>query len=210
MASLQALLFRMLPANTTDKVFVGIADANRVDSRFMGTIGNLLNVLPMRFDRAARQTFGQAMDVARNRANDVLKHSALPFDLLLDELEVPRSNAWSPVFQIFMDYRLVVKEHADKNWLGSKIAEESWHTSRSGYDVALEIMEGHESTMLAVHVQTALYDASAAELLVRSYANILKQVAKMGDKFSVQGLGKWDDQDVKKALDVGKGKNYQI
>jgi hybrid polyketide synthase/nonribosomal peptide synthetase ACE1 len=205
LAGLQALLFRLLPAATTDKVFVGLADANRLDSKFMGSIGNFLNVLPVRFDRADRQTFGQAMEVARDRAYGGLKHSALPFDLLLDELEVPRSNAWAPVFQIFMDYRLVVKEHANKDWIGCKISEENWHTSRSGYDVALEIMEGHDGAMVAMHVQKALYDASAADLLLKTYVNVLNQVAAKGDKFAVRDLATWDTETVQKGLATGHG-----
>jgi hybrid polyketide synthase/nonribosomal peptide synthetase ACE1 len=205
LAALQALLFRLLPASTTDKVFVGLADANRLDSKFMGSIGNFLNVLPVRFDRSDRQTFGQAMEVARDRAYGALKHSALPFDLLLDELEVPRSNAWAPVFQVFMDYRLTIKEHANKDWIGCKIGEENWHTSRSGYDVALEIMEGHDGAMLAIHVQKALYDAAGADLLVKSYFNILKQIATKGAKLPVKELAKWDAETVKKGLAVGNG-----
>jgi hybrid polyketide synthase/nonribosomal peptide synthetase ACE1 len=206
LAALQALLFRLLPASTTDKVFIGLADANRLDSKFMGSIGNFLNVLPLRFDRADKQSFGKAMEVARDRAYGVLTHSAMPFDLLLDELDVPRSNSWAPIFQIFMDYRLVVKDHANKDWIGCKIGEENWHTSKSGYDVALEIMEGNDGAMVAIHVQQALYDASAAELLVNSYANVLKQVVAKGDRLAVQTLSKWDIAVVKKDLGIGLGK----
>lgn len=207
LAALQALLFQLLPAATTDKVVIGLADANRLDSKFMGSIGNFLNVLPVRFDRTATQTFGEAMALARDRAYTGLKHSALPFDLLLDELEVPRSNAWAPVFQVFMDYRLVVKDHANKNWIGCKIGDENWHTSRSGYDVALEIMEGQDGAMVAMHVQKALYNSLGAELLVNSYVNVLKQVVTKGDHVPVQELQKWDTETVRKGLIVGNGKS---
>ncbi|EAQ90441.1 hypothetical protein CHGG_02376 [Chaetomium globosum CBS 148.51] len=90
LGALQALLFRLLPADTTERVYIGIADANRLDSRFAASVGNFLNVLPLRFDRDAA-TFGQAIETARDKARDALKHSALPFDLLLDEVGVPRS-----------------------------------------------------------------------------------------------------------------------
>lgn len=51
LAALKALLFRLLPAETIDKLVIGIADANRLDSKFMGSLGNFLNVLPLLFDR---------------------------------------------------------------------------------------------------------------------------------------------------------------
>jgi hybrid polyketide synthase/nonribosomal peptide synthetase ACE1 len=83
LAAFQAMLFHLLPADTTDKVFIGMADANRIDSNFMGSVGNFLNVLPLRFDRASRrQTFGEAVEAARTKVYSALEHSALPFDLL--------------------------------------------------------------------------------------------------------------------------------
>lgn len=186
-------------------MFIGIADANRLDSTFMNSIGNFLNVLPLRFDRTCRQTFGDAIEAAREKMHGALTHSGLPFDLLLDELNVPRSNAWAPVFQVFMNYRLIVREHADKNWAGCHIGEEKWYSARSGYDVSLEIVEDREGTILAVHVQKALYDVEAAELLVRSYANVLREVARQGNRVKLDGLQRWDKEDVKSALEIGKG-----
>lgn len=50
LAALQALLFRLLPTETTNKLVIGIAEANRVDSQFSGSIGNFLNILPLLFD----------------------------------------------------------------------------------------------------------------------------------------------------------------
>jgi len=204
LGALQALLFRLLPADTTERVYIGIADANRLESQFANSVGNFLNVLPLRFDRQP-QTFGKAIETARDKAREALRHSALPFDLLLDEVGVPRSNAWAPVFQVFMNYRLVVKEHANKQWVGCRIGDENWHTARTGYDMALEIVEDHEGATLAMHVQRALYDADAADLLVKSFANAVKALATQGDGTAMDRLEKWDKADVKKALEIGNG-----
>ncbi|RDL30421.1 uncharacterized protein BP5553_10299 [Venustampulla echinocandica] len=210
LAALQALLFRLLPVDTTNQVCIGIADANRLDSKFMGSFGNFLNVLPLRFDRKRGQTFGAAIETARERAHNALRYSALPFDVLLDELGVPRSNAWAPVFQVFLNYRLVVREHAEKSWVGTHLGEERWYPARSGYDVALEIMEDGEGAMIAVHVQKSLYDQEAAELLARSYAAVLREVARRGERIGVDRLPRWDEGDVKKALEIGKGSDVQL
>jgi hybrid polyketide synthase/nonribosomal peptide synthetase ACE1 len=125
--------------------------------------------------------------------------------VLLDELGVPRSNAWAPVFQVFLNYRLVVREHAEKSWAGTRIGEEWWHPALSGYDVGLEIMEDGDGAMLAVHVQKTLYDQEGAELLARSYVAVLKEVARRGERIGVDRIPRWDEGDVKKALEIGKG-----
>jgi hybrid polyketide synthase/nonribosomal peptide synthetase ACE1 len=204
---LQALLFRLLPVETTDRMIIGIADANRLDSNFMGSIGNFLNVLPLLFNRSpSGQTFGQAVEETRQKVYGALEHSALPFDLLLDELNVPRSNTHPPVFQILMDYKLFTKEQSEMRWAGSKVGEHKWHPARGPYDIALEIVEDRDSTLLAIHMQGALYTKEATELFMRCYVNMLREVLKQGgDKLKVEKLGKWNKIDVNKALELGKG-----
>lgn len=207
LAALQALLFRLLPIETTEKLIIGIADANRIDSKFMGSIGNFLNVLPLLFDRnSGGRTFGQAIEDTRNKVYTTLEHSGLPFDLLLDELAVPRSNAYPPVCQIFMDYKLFTREQAEMPWAGCKVSEHKWHPARGAYDIALEIVEDREGALLAIHTQEALYSKESTDLLMRSYVNVLKEVVKQGgENTKVEKLEKWDKTDIKTALELGKG-----
>ncbi|PSR84131.1 hypothetical protein BD289DRAFT_453499 [Coniella lustricola] len=225
LAALQALVFSLLPssgdAGSTDHVFIGMADANRLDSRFMGSIGNFLNVLPIRFDRnkssgsshgmKSQATFGAAIEDAREKANQALEYSALPFDLLLDELSVPRSNSWAPIFQIFIDYRLVPGSASggssqQRKWAGCTVSDETWFPSRSGYDVVLEIKEDANETSLQVHVQRSLYDAQGAELFMNSFVSLLEQVTgekRRGRDVELKALSKWAVGDIEKALVVG-------
>ncbi|KAF4502344.1 Nonribosomal peptide synthetase 14 [Fusarium agapanthi] len=211
LAILQALLFRLLPAETTDNLVIGMADANRLDSKFMGSIGNFLNVLPLVFDRDGSQTFGQAVEETRKKVYSALEHSALPFDLLLDELAVPRSNAYPPVFQVLMDYKLFTKEQQEMPWARCKVGEHQWHAARGPYDIALEIVDDGEGALMALHMQEALYGKEATELFLRSYVNILKQVVEQGgDKMKLDKLDKWDKADVKQALELGKGADMPL
>ncbi|KAJ5204641.1 Equisetin synthetase [Penicillium cinerascens] len=212
LAALQALLFRLLPTETTEKLIIGIADANQIDGKFMGSIGNFLNVLPLLFDRnSGGRTFGQAIEDTRNKVYATLEHSGLPFDLLLDELAVPRSNAYPPVCQIFMDYKLFTREQAEMPWAGCKVSEHKWHPARGAYDIALEIVEDRESALLAIHTQDALYSKESTDLLMRSYVNVLKEVVKQGgEKMKVEKLEKWDKADIKTALELGKGSDLLL
>lgn len=206
LAALQSLVFRLLDEETTEQIVIGLSDANRLEKASMESVGNLLNLLPVHFDRTRDQSFGQIIQDTRDRANNALKYSALPFEVLLEELNVPRSASWSPVFQVYMDYRLVVKEHADKKWLSCKIEEETWRTARHGYDVLVEVTDSSDGATIAIHVQQSLYSEKGAELLARSYANVLKQVADVGSDLNVSRMDKWDADDIKKALSLGRGK----
>lgn len=210
LAALQSLVFRLLDEETTQQIVIGLSDANRLDKASMESVGNLLNILPIKFERFRNQTFAQAIQATRDTAHTALKYSALPFDVLLDELDVPRSAAWSPLFQIYMEYRLVVKEQAAKEWLDCRIEEEDWRTARSIYDIIIEIVDTPAGATIAVHAQKSLYSEQAAELLARSYANVLKQVADSGSELNTSCIDKWDPVDVRAALSLGRGKQNKF
>ena len=210
LATFQALLFRLLPDETTNKLVIGIADANRLDESFMGSIGNFLNVLPLTFHRASKNAqIGDAIEEARTKVYSALEHSALPFDILLDELAIPRSNTYAPVFQILMDYKLLTSEQAEMNWLGCKTSEHTWHPARGSYDIALEIVEDRDGASLNLHMQQTLYTKEATDLLLRSFANVIHTVVQeKGNQTALNNLPKWDEADITKALELGKGKRY--
>lgn len=79
-----------------EDITIGIADVNRNDSVVLGTVGLLLNHLTLRFKRDPQQAFSACVDEARTKTYDAIEHSRVPFDVLLTELNVPRSSAYSP------------------------------------------------------------------------------------------------------------------
>lgn len=81
-----------------------------------------------------------------------LEHSALPFDLLLDELAIPRFSAYPPVFQILMDYKLVTTEQSDMNCVGCNMSEPKSLPSSAPFDIVLEIVEDRESAVVSAYL----------------------------------------------------------
>ncbi|KAK4033573.1 BcPKS5, polyketide synthase [Parachaetomium inaequale] len=229
LAALQALIRRLLPSaastastrsTTRNNIVIGIADANRLDAQFLGSIGNLLNILPLVFGSADgrnksgqdnNETFGQAIEAARSKVHSALEHSRLPFDVLLDELAVPRSNTYPPLCQVIVDYKLVTREQAAMRWAGCAVSDHAWLSPDSSYDVAVEIVEYDETALVSVHMQGGLYTQEAAELFLRSFENVLGTVTGDGGGDVVMDeLEKWNVEDVKVALERGKGPEMHL
>ncbi|EFR01671.1 lovastatin nonaketide synthase [Nannizzia gypsea CBS 118893] len=206
LGALQALLFRLLP--TTDDIFIGIADAGRLDKNFMSSVGLFLNLLPLHFHRDRPGTLiSSAIQSARSVTYSALQYSQLPFDVLLRELNVPRSNAYTPIFQVFMDYRQVVQDRS--TWCGCKIDGENWCSASTGYDIALEITEKvNGETSLTLRLQDALYSDENTQLLLRSYTNALEFMVDAGDK-DVDDIPAWSPHDTQAALEAGKAPVFQ-
>ncbi|KAI1070292.1 hypothetical protein LB507_010325 [Fusarium sp. FIESC RH6] len=201
---LQALLFRLLP--NTNEIFIGIADANRNDEQFLQTLGFFLNLLPIRFERPSHKTkFGGSIKNARNKVYAALEHSALPFDLLLSELGVSRSANSPPVFQVFVDYRQGTQERA--KFASFDAAGEEWYHPRTGYDISLDLLENSEGdTLVTLQLQQSLYTQEQTELFARAYVNLLKGLTKTpGGDIPIMAPSVWADEDITKALQVGKG-----
>ncbi|KAF4539204.1 Beta-ketoacyl synthase [Lasiodiplodia theobromae] len=182
LAALHVLIYKLLP-EVEDDVFIGIADANRTDAKFAGTLGFFLNLLPLRFSRAAAEggqqaSFTECVKQARTKAYAALAHSRLPFDVLLDHLPgLPRSAAHAPLFQVFVDYRTGVQER--QRYMGVKASGESWYTARTGYDVALDIIENAAGdARVEFKLQDAFYGVEGAEVLVDLYVHVLRQFAE--------------------------------
>ncbi|KAI1358638.1 hypothetical protein F5Y08DRAFT_321392, partial [Xylaria arbuscula] len=199
---LQALVFRLLPEN--NQFFIGIADSNRVDSKFIGTLGCLVNLLPIRFDRDDQSKFGDAVKSARNKVYGALQNSQIPFDVLLDTLGIARSGEHTPVFQIFMDYRLGDQQ---KTIFAGCDTEVTWNNAATGYDLQLEVLDtAAGESLITLKLQDSLYSQYHTELLLRTYVNLLKQLTADGvgnttlDKPTV-----WSQQDIDHALEVAKG-----
>lgn len=200
LATLQSLLFRLLD---TEDLFIGIADANRTDSKFMGTLGFFLNLLPLRFQRGVTKTFTDAINDARNKAYSALAHSKLPFDVLLNKLNIGRSATHTPLFQVFVDYRQGVQERT--TFANCEAKGESWHIAKTGYDVALDIIENAAGdSLLTLRLQKSLYSSGDTKMLLQSFVNLLTAFSVNPD-ISVAIPSLWQQVDIDRAIQLGQG-----
>ncbi|KAJ5951279.1 uncharacterized protein N7479_009692 [Penicillium vulpinum] len=204
---LQALVFRLLP--DTNEFFVGIADSNRVDKDSINTIGCLVNLLPLKFNRAESSKLDQGVKLTRSKVYSALQHSRVPFDVLVNELGIDRSAMHTPIFQIFMDYRL--SDH-EKSRLAGCDADLSWNNAATGYDLQLEVLDTVAGESLVVlKVQEALYSKEAAELLLGAFVNLLEQATKKpADHVDLSSPQLWSEKDIDDALAVGKGPELDL
>lgn len=201
---LRTFLFRHL---NIDDLVIGIADANRNDPALDDTMGFLLNLLPLRFkneDGDARSPFKNIAVDACNKAREALAHSSLPFDALLEKLDMPRSTTHSPLFQAWMDYR-PVNPNQKPTMFGTK-ASGTPIVGRTGYDITLDVQEADGTqTWVAFRMQKYLYSAEATKKLLDSYMRLVKGFASNFD-VNVDSVPLWDEKEIDAAKTLGRGK----
>lgn len=202
-ASFHALLARCL--GTTDDMNVGIVDSNRgPDADDAEAIGCYLNLLPLRvkllgdddsFDKVAQRT--------RDTVLAALSNAGVPFEMLLDQLKVPRHNTHHPLFQVIVNYRLGIPSSSplgdgQLEWTGAMAAKNS-------YDLAVEVSDTPRGAcILSFTTQRYMYSAADTKMLMKWYMHLLKSFAHDSSvRISTCPLA--DSQEMRKATALGHG-----
>ncbi|KAI9713755.1 MAG: NRPS, partial [Chrysothrix sp. TS-e1954] len=204
LAVFKTMLFRFL--NDTTDLTIGIADANRNEDDVSGTIGLFLNLLTLRFVWSPEQSFIDAVGEARNKTFAALSHSRLPFDVLLKELNVPRSSTYSPFFQAFFDYRQGAKERHEFG--NCQFEVQAVHPGRTAYDITLDVTDSAAGTLIMVRTQKTLYNHTATRLLVDSYVHLLEKFCEQPN-MALQRPSLYGEKQLQSALELGRGTNIQ-
>lgn len=200
LAVLKVFLFRFLDV---EDICIGLADANRNNGAYDLTMGYMLNLLPLLFSRSPKQSFADAIKEARNTSYAALAHSRVPFDILLDTLDVPRSSTNSPLFQVFMDYRQI---NAKMPLLGAR-SHGVQAAGRTAYDLVLDISDiGGSEIRVNFKGQKYLYSKEGTEILLKSFVRLVKSVAA-NSKVDLETVELYDSVDVRRAVELGRGMN---
>ncbi|KAI0450748.1 hypothetical protein F5B21DRAFT_507934 [Xylaria acuta] len=185
---------------------IGIGDANRTEEDMMDSIGTFVNVLPLLFRTDLQLRFDAILQETRSKAHAALKHSRLPFYLLLRELGIARSATTTPIFQAFMDYRLVGET---MNWGEFQFELLSFQRSIMAYDVALDIFDNAGGDYgLTFIIRDDLYSQADVEQLAESYVCLVNALAREPQMTTCEAQ-MFEESKIQNALDLGRGPVYQ-
>ena len=194
------LLFRCTGAQD---ICVGIGDNNRTENDILESIGAFVNILPLRFRFESAKTFTETLKQTRLKAYSALANSKVPFEVLLNELRVPRSSTHSPLFQTFVDYRQGTQEKTTFGAMQLELLE--FEAGRTAYDVSLDIIDNKNGdALLMLMVQQDLYTDRDAKFLMKTYVSLLDMFANF-PTMRLEEVPKYQKSDQEAGLMAGKG-----
>ena len=97
MAAFQVLLARHC---RQDDVPVGTSLANRERLETQGLVGFFVNMVVVRGDLSGDPGFGQLLERLRGLVLEAFDHATLPFEMLVEALDLPRDTSRNPLFQV--------------------------------------------------------------------------------------------------------------
>lgn len=203
LAILSALLSRYAEV---EEFCVGLGDANRKDPDVRESLGLYLNVLPLRVRCDPDKAFSQVLKAIQQKSQEVFANSRAPFDVLLNELHVPRSSAYAPLFQVFMNYRQGISQM--RSFCGCDCDGELIGGGQVAYDVSVDVIEnpGGEA-LVTFSLQQDLYDQVHAEILLDSYFKLLQDFAS-NPAARLKRPALHEQLSIDEALALGPGPSY--
>ena len=171
LAAFQTLLHRY---TGQDDIIVGSPIANRNNLEIEGVIGFFVNTLVLRSDLSGDPSFRELLVKVREVALGAYAHQDLPFEKLVEELQVPRSLAYNPLFQVMFAFQNTPPKPLELTGLTLSPLEVETDTAK--FDLTLDISEGPNGIFGAMEYNTDLFDATYVNRMVGQFQTLLEGI----------------------------------
>ncbi|RKI64410.1 amino acid adenylation domain-containing protein [Corallococcus sp. AB049A] len=175
-------LFQVLLSRTSgqDDFAVGTPIAGRSRPEVEGLLGCFVNTLAFRAKLGGAPGFRQLVARVKQQALGAYARQDMPFEQLVDVLQVPRDLSRTPVFQVILNV-INVPEAQTTGGAGLQIGGVDVPVTTSKFDLTLEVYEQRDGLRCRLEYATALFDAATLERMAEHLTELAKAVVATPD-----------------------------
>ncbi|UXI66226.1 non-ribosomal peptide synthetase [Tahibacter amnicola] len=152
-------------------VVIGTPVAGRLQREVEPLVGCFVNNLALRTQLTPSMRFDELLATTRSTVVDAYGHQGVPFDKVVERLQVERSLSHSPLFQILFTLQNTAQRRLALPELTVTALPYAAQTTK--YDLELTAWEHEGALRLSWQYATALFDAATIEQLSAHYATLL-------------------------------------
>ncbi|AVH69220.1 non-ribosomal peptide synthetase [Nostoc sp. 'Lobaria pulmonaria (5183) cyanobiont'] len=173
LAAFKTLLYRY---TSQEDILVGspIANRNRMETELL--IGFFVNTLVLRTDLSGNPTFREFLRRVRQVTWDAYDHQDLPFEKLVEELQLERDLSYSPLFQV--KFMLQNAPKVDLKLPGLTLSFLHSENSTAKLDLSLDMYETASGLMGVFEYNTDLFDGATINRMVEHFRSLLSGILK--------------------------------
>jgi amino acid adenylation domain-containing protein len=172
-------------SNSAD-IVIGTPVANRMQTELEPLIGCFVNTLVLRVDTAHEQLNDYLMHVKQVHL-DAQSNQDVPFDLLVEKLKIPRSTAYTPLFQIMLttdtDYNLnTAQDETTFTLPGVDISMLESNITPAKFDLDINISISDEGVFTRWTYDKSLFTQAHIEQFNTHLCHLLNGLAELDDE----------------------------
>jgi len=171
LAAFQTLLSRY---SGTPDVLVGSPIANRNRSEIEGLIGFFVNTLVLRARINREESFSQMLRRVREVCLEAYAHQDVPFEKLVEALQVERSMSYQPLVQVLFALQNAPQQTQQIDGLRFKPIELETKSSRCDLTVSITELSGRLEAR--VEYSTDLFEAATVRRMLGHWENLLESI----------------------------------
>jgi amino acid adenylation domain-containing protein/non-ribosomal peptide synthase protein (TIGR01720 family) len=176
MALVAAYAVLLQRATRQSDILIGSPVANRARPETEGLIGFFVNTVVLRIDLEGDPGFRTLLARVREAVLGADAHQDLPFERLVDALDLPRDLSRSPIFQVMLAFQNLPAPEGRPQGLG--LSTFGFETRTAQFDLHLSLMESPGGLTGSIEYRTDLFDAVTVRRLARHFEALLRMLAK--------------------------------
>ena len=157
-----------------DTVIVGTPVANRDRKEIENLVGFFVNTLVIRADFADDPDFITVLQQIKQRNNEAFAHKDLPFEKIVDSLNIERNLSHNPLFQVMFAYQPPLMEKMDI--AGLRFEPVKIDTGIAKFDLTVSMAERNGRFVGEWEYNTDLWDLSSMQRMNRHFIRLLKEI----------------------------------
>lgn len=170
LAALQILLSRYTGQYD---LAVGVPIANRTRSSMEGIVGTFVNTLVVRTDLTGRPTFKEVLTRVREAAFGAYEHQDLPFEQLVEAMNVKRDLSYSPLVQVLFNVVNAPLGKLEFDGLAWSVYE--FDGGAAQFDLTMSV-DTELTKKASIIFRTDLFDGVTIEKMLEQYRTLLEAV----------------------------------
>lgn len=159
-----------------EDIIVGSPISNRKGRELEGLIGFFANTIVLRTRVEGELSFSELLNRVKETSLEAYEYQDVPFEKLVDELQVKRDLSNTPIFQVMFTYES--DEDKIPNLLGVEVEPYSVEGKTGSFDITLYLTESDQGIKLKLSYNPDLFDEITVQRLLRHYEILLSSATE--------------------------------
>lgn len=178
LAAFSTLLHRF---SQQDDFAIGIPVANRSHSSLDTLVGCFVNTLALRADLSDKPSFLELLSRIKNTSKEGFEHQDIPFEQVVDELNLSRDMSHTPVFQVMFTLQNAPMDQ-QVNLPGLNLELLEFESGTAQFELKLAISENDKTLDAAIEYNSELFKPETIERMIRYFKILLEHISRQPEQ----------------------------